>query len=1000
MLEDHLGSGTAAFDVAAVEADAVETAPAGPEAEAVAVGNQSCTGPAAAVGNARKRFSVWQCNIRGFVSKAVQLAARVRLAQKKPDVICLNETFLDKSIEDVVLEGYVVVARLDRQDGRMKGGVLVFARAELESAITCVKKNEECERVWLVLHTDSGPQLLGAWYRPPDAGGSSIESLRADLEELGDTVMGCIVVGDMNVHHERWLRYSNGTSAEGRALQKVAAEFGLKQHVKKPTRFQPDHLLDLVLSDMEVASCEVLPVIADHAVVAVDFELQVEEERTQLRKVWQMGAADWVRLRTMLEEQDWTFLSEVDTDEGARRFTEIILTAARECVPEKWISERKSKHPWLNQKVLGLVQAKAHAHGTDQEIALTQACSDGVLQEFHLWVQKMRDIIARLPRGSKQWWSKTRELLMKVQKVCSIPALKNAEEEWVRDAKGKADLLAVTFGRKNAMRDAEENEFSEVRRRAVRMHSTDMPTEGGARHVLQHLDPCSATGPDELPTRILRECAEALARPLCLLACQIVRAGNWPELWLEHWIVPLYKKKAVFQPGNYRGVHLTAQLSKAMERLIGQMWLPEMASDPNFFGPNQFAYSPGKGARDALAVMVLTWLEGFWWHRKFGLYCSDVSGAFDKVDAGRLEGKLRAKGFRQDIRRVITSWLRKRRARVVVGGARSNVMELINQVFQGTVWGPTLWNLFFEDARFALEILEFVAMVFADDLNAYRAFPGDLDNSFIMSEIDYAQEILHRWGAANRVEFDPGKESKHVLSLHEPAGGNFKILGVDFDCKLVMEDAVHETAVSCGWKLQTMMRSERFFSGAELVDLYKAHVLSFVEYRTAAVYHASTKVLNELDAVQRRMMRVAGITELEALFVFNLAPLRTRRDIAMLGVIHRAALGLGPVQLQRFFRRAREGVVVARTRLQHRRHPRQLVEYRDGQHTEYLKRSALGLVSVYNLLPATVVVVDCVSVFQGALQALVKERALASCEDWQDTLSPRIDLWRHPLMRS
>ena len=239
-----------------------------------------------------------------------------------------------------------------------------------------------------------------------------------------------------------------------------------------------------------------------------------------------------------------------------------------------------------------------------------------------------------------------------------------------------------------------------------------------------------------------------------------------------------------------------------------------------------------------------------------------------------------------------------------------------------------------------------------------------------------------------------------MLSLHEPAGGNFKILGVDFDCKLVMEDAVHETAVSCGWKLQTMMRSERFFSGAELVDLYKAHVLSFVEYRTAAVYHASTKVLNELDAVQRRMMRVAGITELEPLFVFNLAPLRTRRDIAMLGVIHRAALGLGPVQLQRFFRRAREGVVVARTRLQHRRRPRQLVEYRDGQHTEYLKRSALGLVSVYNLLPATVVVVDCVSVFQGALQALVKERALASCEDWQDTLSPRIDLWRHPLMRS
>ena len=34
---------------------------------------------------------------------------------------------------------------------------------------------------------------------------------------------------------------------------------------------------------------------------------------------------------------------------------------------------------------------------------------------------------------------------------------------------------------------------------------------------------------------------------------------------------------------------------------------------------------------------------------------------------------------------------------------------------------------------------------------------------------------------------------------------------------------------------------------------------------------------------------------------FNLAPLSTRRDIAMLGVIHRAALREGPQQLLIFF---------------------------------------------------------------------------------------------------
>ena len=36
----------------------------------------------------------------------------------------------------------------------------------------------------------------------------------------------------------------------------------------------------------------------------------------------------------------------------------------------------------------------------------------------------------------------------------------------------------------------------------------------------------------------------------------------------------------------------------------------------------------------------------------------------------------------------------------------------------------------------------------------------------------------------------------------------------------------------------------------------------------------------------------------DALFVFHLAPLSVRRDIAMLGVVHRTVLGWGPVQFR------------------------------------------------------------------------------------------------------
>ena len=64
---------------------------------------------------------------------------------------------------------------------------------------------------------------------------------------------------------------------------------------------------------------------------------------------------------------------------------------------------------------------------------------------------------------------------------------------------------------------------------------------------------------------------------------------------------------------------------------------------------------------------------------------------------------------------------------------------------------------------------------------------------------------------------------------------------------------------------------------------------------------------------------------------------------------------------------------------------------------ELVRRSALGLIKVYNLLPKEVVAPTEVKDFQRKLQELVKERAVADCNDWKRTLSPRVEWWCHPL---
>ena len=288
--------------------------------------------------------------------------------------------------------------------------------------------------------------------------------------------------------------------------------------------------------------------------------------------------------------------------------------------------------------------------------------------------------------------------------------------------------------------------------------------------------------------------------------------------------------------------------------------------------------------------------------------------------------------------------------------------------------------------------------MFADDLSAHKSFATTVANDQVLAEGRRCQEKLHTWGRANQVCFDSSKESFHVLARTKGQGGNWEQLGVTFDTELTMEDAVRSTVETVGWKLRTLLRSARFHTDRELVNLYKSRVLSFVEYRTPALYHATCTTLKPLDGLQESFLRKAGVTALEGLMVFNLAPLATRRDMAMLGLIHRTALNKGPVQFKQFFFPA-EGRATRLTRLTARReaHGAQLTDWRQRTHLNVIRRSALGLVAVYNLLPPEVVKLKDVKGFQRALQDLVKKRAEQNCEDWELTLSPRVPLWNHPL---
>ena len=104
-------------------------------------------------------------------------------------------------------------------------------------------------------------------------------------------------------------------------------------------------------------------------------------------------------------------------------------------------------------------------------------------------------------------------------------------------------------------------------------------------------------------------------------------------------------------------------------------------------------------------------------------------------------------------------------------------------------------------------------------------------------------------------------------------------------------------------------------------------VLSYIEARTPAIHHAARTTLDLIDRVQRRFLRSVGVSELKALIKYRLAPLPARRDMAMLGLLHRVWHGLAPRPLAALFPWSRGRQSTVPTRGSEVRHGRQLAEF-------------------------------------------------------------------------
>ena len=93
-------------------------------------------------------------------------------------------------------------------------------------------------------------------------------------------------------------------------------------------------------------------------------------------------------------------------------------------------------------------------------------------------------------------------------------------------------------------------------------------TDDGVKKLLEGVDTTKASGPDEIPCKLLKELAVEIAPAIASFFRQSLETGKLPNPWHTAWITPCYKKGPRCDAENYRPISLTCVMCKFMGHLI------------------------------------------------------------------------------------------------------------------------------------------------------------------------------------------------------------------------------------------------------------------------------------------------------------------------------------------------------------------------------------------------------------------------------------------------